>query len=194
MRVIENRFLWPIAMFFYDISIPIKSFFVQFFYKKSPYKVFVLGDSKTAKTSLTKAMKILGFRSFHWLRGERKIDWIPYIDSLHFDAYTDHPIRGLYRELYEKYPNAKFILNLRDTEDWYADCRRFFSGTVYDAHFGPDSKERYEKMNEEIKKFFKGKKNFMIMNVFEGDGWPELCEFLDKPIPKEPFPHENRTK
>lgn len=25
------------------------------------------------------------------------------------------------------------------------------------------------------------------------DGWAPLCEFLDKPIPKEPFPHANQA-
>ena len=24
------------------------------------------------------------------------------------------------------------------------------------------------------------------------DGWKPLCEFLDKPIPTKPFPHENK--
>ena len=33
--------------------------------------------------------------------------------------------------------------------------------------------------------------DLLIWNVKEG--WEPLCKFLGKPIPKEPFPHDNKT-
>jgi hypothetical protein len=30
--------------------------------------------------------------------------------------------------------------------------------------------------------------------LFSGDGWEKLCGFLKRAVPKEPFPHENRTE
>lgn len=32
-----------------------------------------------------------------------------------------------------------------------------------------------------------------ILNLSAGQQWLELCEFLNKPIPTDKFPHENKT-
>lgn len=31
----------------------------------------------------------------------------------------------------------------------------------------------------------------LVFDVFSGDGWEKLCNFLDRPIPNRPFPHKN---
>ena len=43
-----------------------------------------------------------------------------------------------------------------------------------------------------IESYFRDKSNLLVMNIFEGDGWEKLCEFLDKPIPNIEFPHEHK--
>jgi len=32
----------------------------------------------------------------------------------------------------------------------------------------------------------------LILNLYQGDGWEKICDFLDCPIPNEVFPHENK--
>jgi hypothetical protein len=46
----------------------------------------------------------------------------PALDS--YDSVTDVPIPVLYRQLYHRYPAAKFILLLRDPFDWVRSVRR----------------------------------------------------------------------
>ena len=46
----------------------------------------------------------------------------PALDS--YDAVTDVPVPVLYRQLFHRYPNAKFILLLRDPFDWLRSVRR----------------------------------------------------------------------
>jgi hypothetical protein len=41
-----------------------------------------------------------------------------------YDSVTDVPVPVLYRELYHRYPTAKFILLLRDPFDWVRSVRR----------------------------------------------------------------------
>lgn len=88
-------------------------------------KVFGVGLSKTATTSLTFALEILGFCTKHypslryyphWLRGIKK-------HVLEEDqAFSDITIIPFYKELDRKYPGSKFILTARDLDDWLESC------------------------------------------------------------------------
>jgi hypothetical protein len=31
------------------------------------------------------------------------------------------------------------------------------------------------------------------MDIFSGDGWAKLCDFLQQPVPRRGFPHANKT-
>jgi len=55
--------------------------------------------------------------------------------------------------------------------------------------------QEYEKYNKQAIAYFKDKPSqLLVMNIFEGDGWKELCRFLNKPVPNKPFPHKNKGK
>ena len=47
----------------------------------------------------------------------KSIDW----DLLfaNYNSAVDHPVAGFPVELYNQYPNAKYILTIRDAEKWY---------------------------------------------------------------------------
>ena len=51
----------------------------------------------------------------------------------------------------------------------------------------------YVKHNAEVIEYFKGRDNFIIMDVCAGDTWDKLCPFLGVPQPKMEFPHGNAT-
>lgn len=54
--------------------------------------------------------------------------------------------------------------------------------------------ESYKLHNSEIKKFFKGKENFITVNVSNNDDYQRLCKFLNKPVSKDSkFPHYKKT-
>jgi hypothetical protein len=90
-------------------------------------RVFGIGLSKTGTTSLTRALRILGYRTNHFpysaLRyesGRLRLD----IDRLHaWDAVTDSPAALFFRRLEERFPDARFILTQRDMDSWLRSCR-----------------------------------------------------------------------
>ena len=40
-----------------------------------------------------------------------------------------------------------------------------------------------QRHNDEVRQYFAGSGRLLEMNLEQGDGWPELCPFLDRPIP-----------
>lgn len=92
-------------------------------------KIFGIGLSKTGTTSLTCALRMLGYRAKHFPfttvrydgAGQRAICFEK-IDR--YGALTDTPIPAIYKELDERYPGSKFILTVRDMETWLRSCRR----------------------------------------------------------------------
>ena len=41
--------------------------------------------------------------------------------------------------------------------------------------------ERYKKYNDDVIGYFKGTAKLLVLNLEEGDGWTQLCTFLDEP-------------
>lgn len=123
----------------------------------------------------------------------------------YYDAFQDNPWPLLYRYIDQKYLEALFILTLRDPDDWLKSVLRYFGNKStpmremiygYGSPIGHESEyiDRYNKHNEEVMYYFRNRSDkLLVINIFEGDGWNELCPFLNKPVPNIPFPHENRT-
>jgi len=178
------------------------NFFIPLFKKKSDYKIFCIGFFKTGTNSLSEALSILGYRTGHFLRAGKmpKQGWIEYIKKLNYDAYTDSPMprKDLYKKLDEAFPNSKFILTIRDNKSLEKSILNYFKGTsgeIKDSEQLERAIKRYDEHNREIIDYFQKKPSqLLIMNLFEGDGWDKLCGFLDKPIPKRPFPHKNKGR
>mmetsp|Transcript_102586 Transcript_102586/g.306435 ORF Transcript_102586/g.306435 Transcript_102586/m.306435 type:complete len:303 (+) Transcript_102586:51-959(+) len=106
-------------------------------------KVIGAGPSRTGTQSLGFALHKLGYRSAHghwyfWnpdLRRPWK-DWLhrggplePALQALAergMDATLDVPVHGAYRELMQRFPNAKVILTVRgNAESWYRSMMTF---------------------------------------------------------------------
>jgi len=127
---------------------------------------------------------------------------------------VDWPTAGFFRELIELYPSAKFILTERDPQNW-ADS---FGSTIYKLLAGkeqgpPEMREWLDMVEGVIAKtgFPAGLGRDGLVNgfiahneavratipasqllIFEvKQGWGPLCEFLDKPVPSDPFPRTN---
>ena len=96
-------------------------------------KIFCIGMFKTGTTSMGRAFEILGYKTMNGPWGpkgymirddfyERPQEWIPYYKNIkimveRYDAFQNYPWMFLYDKLDEWYPNAKFVLTIRNVED-----------------------------------------------------------------------------
>ena len=141
------------------------------------------------------------------------VDWDVLFEG--YRAAVDHPAAGFYRELAAHYPEAKVILTVRDPERWFqsftntilhplteplpdhlvawgtmvrkAILDRVFDGNVADKTHVIAS---YERHNEEVKRAVP-RGRLLVYEVAQG--WEPLCQFLEAPVPDEPFPMANTT-
>jgi hypothetical protein len=103
----------------------------------SAEKVFCIGLSRTGTTSLEQALKDLGYRLGDQHQGELLLpeytarNFRPIVEfCLTADAFQDAPFSFpfTYLALDQSFPNAKFILSVRnDSDQWYRSLVRYHS-------------------------------------------------------------------
>jgi Sulfotransferase domain len=199
-----------------------------------PLKVIGAGLGRTGTLSLQAALEELGFaRCYHMRevlanRGDahvwdaaargKSVDWEGLFSG--YQATVDWPGCSFYRELIEKYPEAKVILSVRDPERWYDSARQTiyyvrnaFPGwvTLFVPRFRGFRRMldriiwigmfqgRFEDRSFAIDAFNRHNEQvrrdvpadrLLIYDVREG--WGPLCAFLGVPVPEgKPFPHLN---
>lgn len=188
-------------------------------------KIFVIGSNKTGTTSLTKSFKTLGYNVCpeHLIFNPKSKYLIGFFNENYeelfklvsiYDAFQDRPWNHIdfYQKLDAQFPNSKFILTIRDTDNWVESYKRWskkinlqqlwFYREVSKVCYGIDDflsdtslmKKKYEERNLQIIDYFNNNDNFLIMDLEKGDGWEKLCHFTNDKIPDIPFPHENKTK
>lgn len=186
-------------------------FFRRIFNRKRP-KVFVIGFHKTGTSSLGKALQILGYRvcgsvveaadlekypnpqQYLWEQAQKVIP--------NFDGFQDTPWFLIYESLYEQFPEARFILTLREEDAWMASVQKHFGNSSYAYHHyiygSEDSWEQestyrsvYREHNQRAQEFFKGKPHFTVMDMETDFNWEFLCGFLGQSQPSRAFPHAN---
>jgi Sulfotransferase domain/N-terminal domain of galactosyltransferase len=181
---------------------------------KLPTKIFGIGMHKTATTSLHHALEILGYDSWHWPSAHAaKTIWrevngtgrSPMLDRYH--AACDLPIPRLYQHLDAAYPGSKFVLTIRDEQNWLDSVRRHFdprlnphrsgwdtdpfSNRIHAIMYGRrdfDSQTfllRYRQHNQEVRDFFRHRpEDLLVMHMESDPDWAQLCGFLGVPIPE----------
>jgi hypothetical protein len=134
-----------------------------------------------------------------------------------YQSAVDWPTACFFRELAQEYPQAKFILTLRDPARW-ADS---FDATIYKLLAGkneaPEEMRAWLEMasaviaktgfppglnrNELVHAF--NSHNDAVREAIPGDrllvfevkeGWLPLCDFLDVPVPDTDFPRTNHRE
>lgn len=178
-------------------------------------KIFGIGWAKTGTTTLGHCLEILGHRH----QGQR-LDLVEDLATgdlsrilavaAEADAFEDWPWIVLYRELDAAFPGSRFILTVRDPQRWLRSYRNMLEqpGIVteelsrirrllYGLPFPDVTSEqllaRYRRHNDDVANYFSSRPGDLLVIDWErGDGWPELCGFLDRPVPDAPFPHDNK--
>ena len=133
-----------------------------------------------------------------------------------FQSTADAPACHFWKPLAQYYPDAKFVLTVRDADSWYES----FQTTVYEAMTHPERspddahrdvqdmarrliletmfESRFENRDFAIQRF--QEHNEAVMATFDSsrllvfdvaDGWAPLCEFLNVPVPDVEFPRSN---
>ena len=187
-------------------------------------EVIGAGFGRTGTMSLKVALEELGFGPcYHmvelfehpehvecWEAAVRG-DAVEWEDLFHgYRATVDWSGAAFYKELMERYPEARVILTVRDPERWYESARNtIFSlrdigssrapqmarELAWQKGFDSDVGDRqhmieaFNRWNEEAKELVPTER-LLVYEVKEG--WAPLCDFLDVEEPKDkPFPHLN---
>lgn len=198
-------------------------------------KVIGAGFGRTGTLSLKAALEQLGYAKCHHMlevikspeqgrhwhaigRGETP-DWDKVFDG--FQAAVDFPACIFYRELADKYPDAKVVLSVRSADSWYKSASEtIFAvgkvvpgwlkfvvphvGRVFGMHanlirdrtFGgsQDDPVNAKAVFERHNAEVKAAIPADRLLVFEAkQGWAPLCAFLGVPIPATPYPNVNDT-
>ncbi|RCW91493.1 sulfotransferase family protein [Winogradskyella arenosi] len=184
---------------------------------KPKSKVFIIGFHKTGTSSMGKALQILGYRVCGSLKEGVDLDKIRSSSKSElsentcqvlgkYDAFQDTPWFLFYKELYDAFPDAKFILTIRDEDKWIKSIQRHFGNNsfqyhdyIYGSHdtFADENKYRqiYNKHNNECKMFFLEKKKEILIIDLEHDinKWQLICNYLNVNSPRTKFPYANKA-
>lgn len=175
-------------------------------------KIFGIGMQRTGTSTMTQALEVLGYESEHFPAGL----WGNRSHPVLFEnnAFFDNPIPIIYQELDERFPESKFILTIRDEDDWLQSCEHLF--TEKRGDFGFDKSERIKEMhhalygtnhfdaevfraafrrhNREVKEYFSNRcDDLLIIDIGQEDKWTPLCSFLGADHPEQPFPHKHSS-
>lgn len=181
-------------------------------------KIFGIGLSKTGTSSLSAALSQLGISSIHYPNDERTYHELKsgnYNLSIlkKYQAVTDTPVVPFYPQLDKLFPGSKFILTVREMDSWLVSVKKHWeTATTYEgqpakkafqefiraAVYGTVEfhQERFQYVYElhykNVLEYFQGRPDdLLVMNICNGEGYEQLCPFLDLPVLDEPFPHAN---
>lgn len=147
------------------------------------------------------------------------VDWQAFLGE--YQSGLDYPVVGFYEDIMKAFPDAKVILTVRDADSWYESTletiyydgaaipgwvqkispfnglNRMIDSTTWNRIFDGRFEERdyaievYEAHIEKVKAIVPPEK-LLVFSVKEG--WQPLCDFLNVPVPDEPFPRANQRQ
>lgn len=166
-------------------------------------KIFVVGLTHTGKNSVDAALARFGYTYKHYPNPKRVIE-----ESEQYDVLSDTPVLLFVEALDRIYPDAKFILTVRDLDSWLQSCKEHWAwkkglselqiwnrqivyGTIkYNEHL---FRRAYAIHHKRVMSYFRDRpEKLLVLNVCAGEGYEKLCPFLGVPLVEEPFPHKNR--
>lgn len=156
-------------------------------------RVFVLGDSRTGTTSLHRFFMDLGFNSIHFYLDEAGIrrpasryyaeNWSrlkEFYLSSPYNAFSDYPTRIFYRDIYELFPDAYFILSERaSSEIWRKSAAKYFPAQGVEVDVDKRTKI-YDAQNKAIREFFAGRPGARFLCVTIDDDSEKNSQTIKK--------------
>jgi uncharacterized membrane protein YkvA (DUF1232 family) len=185
-------------------------------------KVFGIGFQKTGTSSLDAAFRILGYDTdkgvFINVSAKKQSLWIeppltagkvlaavlPIAERR--DAFSDNPWPLLFRKMDARFPGSKFVLTVREPQDWIASMVRHFGDNpsemlrwIYGVRNVRGNEARcvdvYEAHNAAVRAYFAARPGDLLqIDILSKPDWAGLCAFLEQPVPDVAFPHENAAE
>lgn len=178
-------------------------------------KVFGIGWAKTGTTTLGECFQILGYD-----HQSQRLDLVPDLKignltrimqvAAEKTSFEDWPWIILFEQLDCMFQGSKFVLTVREPRSWLRsysnmlrlegeapaetnETRRVLYGLPFPNVTDGQLLARYQNHNHEVQEYFARRTNdLLVVNWEAGDGWQRLAAFLNKEIPRVPFPHENK--
>jgi hypothetical protein len=179
--------------------------------------LFAVGWARTGTTSLAAALRQLGWATIGQrteligpaLRGDLR----PLTALLGGPtACHDWPWPLAVADLAAYFPQARFMLTVREPTGWLASYRRLLAGEGWRQHrrmaaarrliYGGDPRRisdavllaQFEGHQAAVRRLFAATPQRLLeINLTAGAGWPQLCDYLGCVQPNGVFPHLNRT-
>ncbi len=161
--------------------------------------IFYIGLSRTGTSSLHHILSELGLRSDHFC-GYLLSDPPNYKKCRDYDCLGDTPVPLLYKELDKRFEGSKFILTIREKEQWLESMKWMFShGKViwgwdegihdYHKHFyGCRSYNKqilsthWDRYHNDVFDYFSDRpSDLMIIKLEEGFDIKRISKFVDVP-------------
>jgi len=129
------------------------------------------------------------------------------IKNYNFTIFKDRPWNtGCYKNLNEKYNNSKFILTIRDQEEWWTSVKNWLSLKAkwaknldkdlenkhlnwkineYNGHFNSDSLNKdnyinyYNEYNNSVIEYFKYNPNFYVFHLNKDFNWINIQKIIN---------------
>ena len=160
---------------------------------------------------MKKALEILDFNvcgtvGVHNTNLKENIKRFTYIQISKYDAFQDNPWPVLYEDVDSWVDDSKFILTYRGEKSWLNSVLGQFGGKstpmreyIYGVGDPSGNEEvylkRYRKHNKEVREYFWGRKDFLEFDIEKSKNkWNLICNFLNKEVPDQDFPHANETE
>lgn len=141
----------------------------------------------------------------------KEADW----DNLYknYDAVVGWIGASFYKDLLDKYPDAKIIMTVRSVDSWYLSLKNS-SATLRLASSHPFQKlstalclDGWIQDPEKFAQEDKVKQMYLdhlaqvkaivptgqLLMLNQGDGWKDICKFLDKDVPDMSYPSANHA-
>ncbi|MEM1381457.1 MAG: sulfotransferase family protein [Pseudomonadota bacterium] len=176
-------------------------------------KIFCLGFQKTGTNSVTAALKVLGYTRvagylpFRDLASDPAVTWATIEERAEElardnEVFQDTPWPLLYEKFDTLYPDAKFILMIREPHSWVESCvgdfadhenyvHKLIYGVPYPLGHEDIWRERYEKHNADVQAYFEGRPDKLLVITTGEAAWEPLCAFLGQEVPDLPWPRAN---
>lgn len=153
-----------------------------------PEKVFCIGLPRTGTTSFCDAMRILGRKTLHCPSWPEELK--------QFEAMADLPIAANYESLKAQHPTAKFVLTVRNEDEWLRSMQildempectiRMVQEAASKVFNSIDKLECYRRHVVSACNSIPG-----LLKFDPSTGWEPLCRFIGEEVPDLPFPHRN---
>lgn len=165
-------------------------------------KIFCIGKSRTGTSSLAEALCMINIPTIHnaapltmLAENNIKSKMPPLAGVSHMRGFGDHPIDWMYKGLDKEYPNSLFILTIRKDRKKWLRSMHILNTASAESHDEKKLIKDYDDHLEDVYSYFKYRpKDLLILDITEGNGWKELCEFLEVEPPDVPFPHVGKSK